>query len=265
MLRSAEAECALKMQNSRKLAGLVEVDGTSLRSWRLPGTQTLAYYQLFGAVQRGSRMVHIYSIGVSHARNMGKPPPESFARIFQTAFPKDLDRTDNEGRTSCLISDGAPCYPKLTRELKVLHRSVSHASGEFVKKEKIHGRQVSIHMGEIDNVWHAIKAAIPKSLTTKRKGEVNPLLLQYARQWQWRWFNSRCSNLALATARYFRDLWMLGNVEKKVWIGECIRCIQKNSFSENIGLKKHKKPNKPLLEEAPPRSLWNNFIQHKPM
>ena len=136
MLRSAEAQCAVKMQNSRKLAGLVEVDGTSLRSWRLPGTQMLAYYLLFGAIQRGSRMVNIYSIGVSHARNMGKPPPESFARIFRTAFPKDLDRKDNEGRTSCLISDGAPCYPKLKRELKVLHRSVSHAKGEFVKKTK---------------------------------------------------------------------------------------------------------------------------------
>ena len=206
MLRSAEAQCAVKMQNSRKLAGLVEVDGTSLRSWRLPGTQMLAYYQLFGAIQRGSRMVNIYSIGVSHARNMGKPPPESFARIFRTAFPKDLDRKDNEGRTSCLISDGAPCYPKLKRELKVLHRSVSHAKGEFVKKDKIHGCQVSIHTGEIDNVWNAIKSAIPNSLTTKSKGEVNPLLLQYARQWQWRWSNSRSSNLALATARYFRDL-----------------------------------------------------------
>eukprot|EP00434_Breviolum_minutum_P028966 symbB.v1.2.025624.t1/scaffold2499.1/size77698/2 len=125
MLRSAEAQCAVKMQNSRKLAGLVEVDGTSLRSWRLPGTQMLAYYQLFGAIQRGSRMVNIYSVGVSHARNMGKPPPESFARIFWTAFPKDLDRKDNEGRTSCLISDGAPCYPKLKRELKVLHRFVN--------------------------------------------------------------------------------------------------------------------------------------------
>ena len=74
-----------------------------------------------------------------------------------------------------------------------------------------------------------------------------------------------CNVTRVQTARYFRDLWMLRNVEKKMWIGECIRCIQKNSFSENIGLKKHKKPNKPLLEEAPPRSLWNNFLQHKPM
>ena len=108
--------------------------------------------------------------------------------------------------TRVQISDGAPCYPKLKRELKVLHRSVSHAKGEFVKKDKIHGCQVSIHTGEIDNVWNAIKSAIPNSLTTKSKGEVNPLLLQYARQWQWRWSNSRSSNLALATARYFRDL-----------------------------------------------------------
>lgn len=206
MLRNAEAECALKMQSSRKLAGLVEVDGTSLRSWRLPGTQTLAYYQLFGAVQRGSRRAHIYSIGVSHARNMGKPPPESFARILNTAFPRDLDRRDSEGRTSCLISDGAPCYPKLTRDLKVLHRSVSHASGEFVKKEKINGRLVSIHTGEIDNIWNGIKTNIPKSLCSRQHGEVNPQLLQYARQWQWRWENSRCANLAQATARCFRDL-----------------------------------------------------------
>ena len=252
MLRSAEAQCAVKMQNSRKLAGLVEVDGTSLRSWRLPRTQMLAYYQLFGAIQRGSRMVNIYSIGVSHARNMGKPPPESFARIFRTAFPKDLDRKDNEGRTSCLISDGAPCYPKLKRELKVLHRSVSHAKGEFVKKDKIHGCQVSIHTGEIDNVWNAINSAIPNSLTTKSKGEVNPLLLHYARQWQWRWSNSRSSNLALATARYFWDLWMLRNVEKKVWIGECIYWHSiKSRFRKTFDWKNTRKRKKPCWRRLP--------------
>ena len=118
---------------------------------------------LYGAGLPGTQMLAYYRIGVSHARNMGKPPPESFARIFRTAFPKDLDRKDNEGRTSCLISDGAPCYPKLKRELKVLHRSVSHAKGELVKKDKIHGCQLSIHTGEIDNVWNAIKSAIPIS------------------------------------------------------------------------------------------------------
>ena len=131
---------------------------------------------------------------------------DSFARILNTAFPRDLDRRDSEGRTSCLISDGAPCYPKLTRDLKVLHRSVSHASGEFVKKEKINGRLVSIHTGEIDNIWNGIKTNIPKSLCSRQHGEVNPQLLQYARQWQRRWENSRCANLAQATARCFRDL-----------------------------------------------------------
>ena len=39
--------------------------------------------------------------------------------------------------------------------------------------------------------------------------------MQHARQWQWRWENSRCANLAQATARCFRDLWMLRNLEKE--------------------------------------------------
>ena len=43
--------------------------------------------------------------------------------------------------------------------------------------------------------------------------------------------------------------------KKKCGSVNAFAAFKKNSFSENIGLKKHKKPNKPLLEEAPPRSL----------
>ena len=53
--------------------------------------------------------------------------------------------------------------------------------------------------------------------------------------------------------------------KKKCGSVNAFAAFKKNSFSENIGLKKHKKPNKPLLDEAPPRSLWNNFMEHKPM
>ena len=48
------------------------------------------------------------------------------------------------------------------------------------------------------------EANIPESLCSHH-GDVHPQLLQYARQWQWRWENSRCAaNLAQATAQSFR-------------------------------------------------------------
>ena len=49
-----------------------------------------------------------------------------------------------------------------------------------------------VHTGTIDALWKCLKDHVPASLCTrvgKGGGRMNPLLMQYARQWQWRYVN----------------------------------------------------------------------------
>ena len=45
---------------------------------------------------------------------------------------------------------------------------------------------------------------VPNSIATRKDGAPNPLLWQYATQWQWRWENSACANLSRLTAETLR-------------------------------------------------------------
>ena len=98
---------------------------------------------------------------------------------------------DNAGQKTCLVSDGAPCYPKLSRETKVLHYSCNHSRGIFCLKERRRdGSTLLVHTGSIDGMWKLAKQAIHNSLNTCINGSVNPKLLQGVRVFQWRWQNN---------------------------------------------------------------------------
>ena len=198
----AESECAIARQKKRKLRGLIECDGTSIRSYKIAGTQNLAYVQLYGAIERTSRKVNLYQLGIAVSKNLGKPPPESWAKISATSFLTDVEKTDAAGKTSCIISDGAKVYPKIAKTLKILNRSVSHATREFQRTDKLHASKVSVHTGSIDQAWKDLKKNVPNSIATRKDGAPNPLLWQYATQWQWRWENS--ANLSRLTAETLR-------------------------------------------------------------
>ncbi|CAK9013870.1 unnamed protein product [Durusdinium trenchii] len=204
VLLRAEALCAQKTQDSRKLSGLLEVDGTSIRKFVLPGSTTLRYTQYFGALKRGTRCIHLYRLPDADSKSFGKPPPESFARIQKTDFMRQvLPMTPGLGKTS-LISDGAPpAYLKLCPELKVLHRACCHSKGQFVERSRIHGLRTEVHTGGIDSCWKLCKAAIPPSVLTKSDGSFNPKIDVYIRSWQWRWENTTCTNLCKKTAQVY--------------------------------------------------------------
>ena len=106
--------------------------------------------------------------------------------------------------TWCYASDGAKVYPKIAKTLKILNRSVSHATGEFQRTHRLHGSKVSVHTGGIDQAWKDLKKKVPNSIATRKDGAPNPLLWQYATQWQWRWENSACANLSRLTAETLR-------------------------------------------------------------
>ena len=202
----AESKRAVNRQRKRKLSGILECDGTSLRSWKIGGTQNLAYVQLFGSIQRHSRKTNLYDIGLGIAKNLGKPPPESWNKISKTRFFEDVEKTDLKGRTTCIISDGAKVYPKIKKHLRLLHRSVSHAKGEFQRTDRLWGSTVSVHTGGIDQAWSSLKANIPKSVATRKHGQVNPQLWSYCTQWQWRFENHLHANLSRLTAQTLRSL-----------------------------------------------------------
>ena len=194
VLLRAEALCAQKTQDSRKLSGLLEVDGTSIRKFVLPGTTTLRYMQYFGALKRGTRCIHLHRLPDADSKSFGTPP-ESFARIQKTDFMRQvLPMTPGLGKT-CLISDGAPVYLKLCPELKVLHRACCHSRGQFVEHSRIHGLRTEVHTGGRDSCWKLCKAAIPPSVLTKSDGSFNPKIDVYICGWQWRWENTTCTNL----------------------------------------------------------------------
>ena len=81
-----------------------------------------------------------------------------------------------------MCTDGAACYPRACAELGVTHRSVSHARGEFNRREKLYSRGcVDIHTGMIDAVWKELKKYVPTSINNEP-----PVLNVYVKQFQWR-------------------------------------------------------------------------------
>ena len=194
-------------QKQRKLSGILECDGTSLRSWKVSGTQGLAYVQLYGVIERNSRKVSLYDIGIGNAPNLRKP-----GSPHQSPGPKLLVILPGRGekgcmwKTTCLISDGAKVYPKIARSLKILIRSVNHSKGEFQRMDRLHGAKLSVHTGGIDQAWKDLKQNIPQSTATRQDGPRNPRLWQYATQWQWRWEHHTVANLSRVTADTLRAM-----------------------------------------------------------
>ena len=46
------------------------------------------------------------------------------------------------------------------------------------------------HAGTVDALWKCLKEHVPASLGTRVQKAPNPLLIQYARRWQWRYVNA---------------------------------------------------------------------------
>lgn len=128
ILLAAEAECAARSQAARSLSGVLEADGTSIRKFKAPNSTTSRYLQYFGALQRGQRVLNPYQFEEADSKNFGKPPRESYKKIRACEFFDDV-KAD-----SVLVSDGAPCYPKISHEMKLGHRSCNHSQGQFVAK-----------------------------------------------------------------------------------------------------------------------------------
>ena len=85
-----------------------------------------------------------------------------------------------------LVTDGAPCYPKLTSESNLGHEACNHSKGIFcIKKgEKIWGTLL-VHTVGIDGTWWKVsKGAVSSSWSTRKHGAINPQLLQGIRIWQ---------------------------------------------------------------------------------
>ena len=118
----------------------------------------------------------IYDLGVAAASKSGKPPPESALRIRATGAWQCALAAHKLGRKSILVTDGAPCYPKLTSENKLGHEACNHGKAIFcIKKRKTWGTLL-VHTGGIDGIWKISKDAVSRS--------VNPHLLQGIRIWQ---------------------------------------------------------------------------------
>lgn len=206
ILLAAEAECAERSQAARSLSGVLEVDGTSIRKFKLEHSTTLRYLQYFGALQRGQRILNLYPLGEADSKNLGKPPPESYNKIRASGFFDDVQAG------SVLVSDGAPCYPKIAKEMKLIHRSCNHSKGQFVAKSRVQGKSFKAHTGGVDSAWQLLKESIPKSVSTRAKGtaKFNSKIHMYIRAWQWRWENTAATNLCKKTAMAYlrkKDTW----------------------------------------------------------
>ena len=169
----------------------------------LQGTDGRNYYwQLFGLYQRpndeDSRgRFQIYDLGVAAASNSGKPPPESAARVRATGALNCVLKRHLNSRKTILVTDGAPCYTKLTSEHQISHEACNHSKGIFcIEKTKPWGKLL-VHTGGIDGMWKVSKGAISGSWNTRNKGHVNPQLLQGIRVWQWRWHHANEDFLSL--------------------------------------------------------------------
>ena len=116
-----------------------------------------------------------------------------------------------------LCTDGAQCYAKLARELKVQHFQCNHSQNQFVLRKRRRSGALSVHTGTIDNAWRLLKQAVPKSLASKKGHTYNPALIKHCRSWQWRWENTGTS-LFQKTAKVLNETvqsrWLSLAIEK---------------------------------------------------
>eukprot|EP00438_Fugacium_kawagutii_P035560 Skav229224 [mRNA] locus=scaffold864:125682:127571:+ [translate_table: standard] len=143
---------------------------------------------------KGKRPVLLWDIGTAKSSLEGKPPPESLSKIYKCGAQNHVIPVKSHTRTM-LLTDGAKCYIRFTKNLKILHSSVAHHKGEFVKKVARNRSTILCHTGTIDAAWSSCKKYVPKSLHAKHKD-----LLLYCKVWQWRYIHC-CKNLAKETVR----------------------------------------------------------------
>ncbi|CAE7197440.1 vwkA [Symbiodinium natans] len=62
---------------------------------------------------------------------------------------------------------------------------------------------ILVHTGTVDAIWQQIKSWLPNGIRTCTNGRPNPVIMQYVRQWQWR-FQTR-QKLLEATGRMLRE------------------------------------------------------------
>ena len=121
--------------------------------------------------------------------------------VLATGALQCVQPTNKLGRKSILVTDGAPCYPKLTSEHNLLHEACNHSKGIFcITKKKTWGNLL-VHTGGIDGMWKISKGAVSSSWSTRKDGAVNPQLLQGIRIWQWRWHHGNSTDFLSLTGR----------------------------------------------------------------
>ena len=130
-----------------------------------------------------------------------KTPPESAPRIRATGALHCVQPTHKRGRKSILVTDGAPCYPKLTSEHSLLHEACNHSKGIFCITKKKEWGNLLVHPGGIDGMWKISKGAVSSSWSTRKDGVVNPQLLQGIRVWQWRWHHGNSTDFCSLTGK----------------------------------------------------------------
>ena len=99
------------------------------------------------------------------------------------------------------MTDGAPCYPKLTSEHRLLHEACNHSKGIFCITKKKEWGNLLVHTGGIDGMWKISKGAVSSSWSTRKDGVVNPQLLQGIRVWQWRWHHGNSTDFLSLTGK----------------------------------------------------------------
>lgn len=198
-----EARLAQQLQTETTLRGMIEADGTSVRHFR--SGNDLVYDQWFGMVERApgdqrSRKILLFYIGGARAKALGKPPPESYGKIRASGAFSYVGRNPN-GLKSCLLTDGAPCYPRVAKECSCKHFAVNHSAGEFERTERFRNKSLSVHTGTIDSCWKQMKMHIPKSLSSK-----HPEIPVRIRSWQWRFTNADRDDLFQLCAQQLAKL-----------------------------------------------------------
>ena len=78
----------------------------------------------------------------------------------------------------------ATCYPKMSKELNLMHEKVAHNRGEFTRTVFRGREKIICHTGTIDAAWSTLKDYIPNSLSSHNRD-----LLLYCKSWQWRYIN----------------------------------------------------------------------------
>ena len=160
-----------------------------------------------------ARMVNATQQMVGWWTCKSKGSGKTSARVFQKDFGFRcfrISRKNLNGTSSCLLTDGAPCYQRVAKECKAKHFYVNHSAGEFERTERFRNKSLSAHKGTIDSCWKQMKTHIPKSLGSQSKQV--PLRI---RSWQWRFTHADHSDLFSLCGTQVAKMWHKRNQRVK--------------------------------------------------